>query len=492
MIPSARRNSHRSNDSSSKAVVVGAGPNGLAAAVVLARSGWSVTVREAADAPGGGVRSGALTLPGFVHDLGSAVHPMAVSSPVFRTMPLAAHGLAWIQPPVPLAHAADGEPAILLHRSVDETAAGLDRSDARRYRALVTPFASRWDALCEDILGPLRVPRHPVLMARFGPLAMLPAAAVARCGFAGARARALFAGLAAHGMLPLTAAGTTAFALVFAASGHAVGWPVARGGSGALTDALVAYLASLGGRVETNAVVRSLDEVSADAVVLDLTPRQVIAIAGDRLPPSDRRALRRFRYGPGAFKVDWALSEPIPWRDPSCALSATVHIGASLDEMIRSEAAPWRGAHAARPWVLLAQPSLFDPSRAPPGRHTAWAYCHVPNGSHRDMLDAIESQIERVAPGFRDVVLARSVMPPSRLEAYDANLVGGDVGGGANSLSQLLFRPTVRWNPYRTGIAGVYLGSASTPPGGGVHGMCGYHAAQTVLAGDAVRYAPVR
>ncbi len=479
-----------------RAVVVGSGPNGLAAAVALARAGWSVAVREAADVPGGGVRSEALTLPGFLHDVGSAVHPLALSSPFFRSLPLASYGLEWVHSAIPLAHPLDNAPAVALHRSVDETAAGLGDPDGARYRALVGPFVERWADLCDDILGPLpplRLPAHPGLLVRFGGRGVLSATAVARGTFAGARARALFAGLAAHSVLPLTAVGSSAFGLVLALAGHAVGWPIPRGGAGALASALVRYLSALSGTIQTGTPVRSVTDVGpADAILLDLTPRQVLQVAGNRLSRGIGAGLTRYRYGPGVYKVDWALSAPIPWRDPACAGAATVHLGGTLAEMVASEAAPWQGEHAERPFVLLVQPSLFDPSRAPSGRHTAWAYCHVPNGSTMDMAARIEAQVERFAPGFRDVVLARSLMPPARLESYDANLVGGDISGGANTLQQLVFRPLLGRAPYRLGAPGLYLCSSSTPPGGGVHGMCGYHAARAVLADWARRHPPGR
>ena len=460
---------------------------------------------EAADEPGGGVRSGALTLPGFLHDVGSAVHPLALSSPFFRAEPLAAHGLEWVHPTIPLAHPLDGRPAAALHRSIAETAATLSSRDGSRYRALIAPFVDRWTELCDDILSPtplapLHVPAHPLLFARFASRGLVPAALLARWSFAEEPARALFGGLAAHSLIPLTAPGSSAFAIVLGAAGHAVGWPIPRGGAGSLTAALVRLLASHGGTVETNAPVHSLSDISADAdaILLDLTPRQVVIVAGASVSPGERRALERYRYGPGAFKIDWALSEPIPWRDPECARAGTVHLGGTLSELVASEAAPWQDRHADRPYVLLVQPSLFDATRAPPGQHTAWGYCHVPNGSDLDMLGRIEAQVERFAPGFADVVRARGVMPPSRLQAYNANLVGGDVGGGANVLKQMLFRPTVRANPYRLGrylVAGgraarrtpVYLCSSSTPPGGGVHGMSGYHAATVVLRDHARR-----
>jgi phytoene dehydrogenase-like protein len=474
-----------------RAVVVGSGPNGLAAAITLARAGWSVSVREATAVPGGGARSGSLTLPGFLHDLGSAVHPLALSSPFFRALPLASHGLDWVHPAIPLAHPLDRGPAVLLHRSIEATADGLGDRDGRRYRALIEPFVERWEDLCDDILAPLpplRFPAHPLLLARFARRAVMPASQVALSSFTDERAQALFGGLAAHSLLPLTALGSAAFGLVLGAAAHAVGWPIPRGGAGVVAHALVSYLTALGGTVATDAPVYALSELaSAGTIVLDLTPQQVVAIAGPGLRAGERRALGRYRQGPGAFKIDWALSGPIPWRDPECHKAATVHVGGTLAELVASEDAPWRGRHSDRPFVLLVQASLFDPTRAPPGRHTAWAYCHVPNGSDFDMVSRIEAQIERFAPGFRDVVLARAVMSPSGLQAYDANLIGGDLGGGANTLGQVLFRPTIRRVPYRVGIPGVYLCSSSTPPGAGVHGMCGYHAARVVLADRGAR-----
>ncbi len=423
-----------------------------------------------------------------MHDLGSAVHPLALSSPLFQELPLADHGLEWVHPPAPLAHPLDDGSAVMLYRSVEETAAGLGGSDGRRYAALMAPLVENWQALCDDILAPLpplRFPAHPLLLAQFGWRAIRPASSLARSTFSGERARALFGGLAAHSLLPLTALGSAAFGIVLGAAAHAVGWPVPRGGAGALSTALISYLQTLGGTVLTGAPVTSLAELTgAGAIFLDLTPRQVIAIAGSALPEPTRADFARYRYGPGAFKIDWALSSPIPWRNPQCSNAATVHLGGTLAELVKSEAAPWGGMHAERPFVLLVQPSLFDATRAPAGRHTAWAYCHVPNGSAIDMVSRIESQIERFAPGFRDVVLARSTMSPAGLETYDANLVGGDVGGGANILRQIIFRPVVRRNPYEIGIPSVYLCSSSTPPGGGVHGMCGYHAARAAIGGE--------
>jgi phytoene dehydrogenase-like protein len=467
------------------AVVVGAGPNGLAAAIEIARAGRSVLVREGAAIPGGSVRSAELTLPGFVHDLCSAVYPMSVASPFFHSLPLADHGLTWIEPPAPVAHPLEGGEAVLQERSVAVTAEGLGR-DREAYRDLLQPLVEDWPLLQEALLRPiLRWPRHPLALGRFGLLALRSARGLAQAAFREERARALFAGHAAHSILPLEAAISASFGLVLALTGHAVGWPAPRGGAQEITRALTSLLRSLGGDLETGAPVRSLDELPASRLVLcDVTPAGLLRLAGDRLPASYRRALARFRHGPGAFKMDWALAEPIPWRSPACLRAGTVHVGGTLAEIAASERAPWRGQHAERPFVLLAQPSLFDPMRAPDGKHTAWAYCHVPNGSTFDMTDRIESQVERFAPGFRERILARSVLPPAGLERTNPNLVGGDVGGGANTFRQVLARPVFKRVPYATPVRGLYLCSASTPPGGGVHGMCGYLAAQAALEAD--------
>jgi phytoene dehydrogenase-like protein len=465
--------------SSYDAVVIGSGPNGLAAAVTLARAGRSVLVLEAAETIGGGTRSAELTLPGFVHDLCSAVHPLAAGSPFLRTLPLEQHGLEFIYPPVSLAHPFDDGTVALLERSVDATSRSLGR-DGAAYRKLMAPLVRDWDLLADELLGPLRLPHHPLALARFGLRAVRSAHGCAASWFADERARGLFAGLAAHSFLPLERLATAAFGLILGVSGHAVGWPVARGGSQRIADALAAYLRSLGGEIVTGVRVTSLDELPpARAVLCDLTPRQLLRIAGQRLPTSFRRKLMHYRYGPAAFKIDWALSAPVPWRTADCAHAATVHLGGTLAEIATSERAPWRGEHAERPFVLVAQPSLFDPSRAPAGRHTLWAYCHVPNGSTFDMTERIENQIERFAPGFRDCVLVRQVTPPAELERRNANLVGGDINGGAQDLRQLFLRPTARL--YSTPLAGLYLCSSSTPPGGGVHGMCGYFAARKAL-----------
>jgi phytoene dehydrogenase-like protein len=465
------------------AVVVGAGPNGLAAAVELARNGRSVHVIERAPQVGGGTRTAELTLPGFRHDTCSAVHPLAVGSPFLATLPLAALGLELIEPPLPAAHPLDGGGAAVLYRSLDETADALGR-DGRAYRALVGPFARGWDRLAPFVLGPPGIPGSPLLVARFGAVAGAPAGLLAGGAFRTPGARALFAGMAAHAMRPLAALGTSAFGLVLLALGHACGWPVARGGSEAIATALRRHLESLGGTVEVGCEVTSLAQLPpARAVLLDVTPRQALAICGDELPPRYRRALARFRYGPGVFKVDYALDGPVPWAAPACRRAGTVHLGGTLAEIAASESAVARGRHAERPYVLVAQPSLADPTRAPEGAQTLWAYCHVPNGSTVDMAAAIEAQIERFAPGFRDRVLARATRSPAQIEAENPNYVGGDINGGLASLRQVLARPTPSLNPYATPNPRLFLCSSSTPPGGGVHGMCGYHAARAALRG---------
>jgi len=460
------------------AIVVGSGPNGLAAAIVIAQTGRKVIVFEAEPTIGGGARSGELTLPGFVHDLCSAIHPFGVASPLFRSLPLAQFGLEWIEPPVMLAHPLDEEPSAAIYRDVDRTARGLD-GDADAYRRLIGQVVEDWPRIDTAVLGPLRWPQHPFTLARFGLSALASAESAART-FSTARARALFGGIAAHGMLPLDRRPSAGFGLVLAAMAHVAGWPLPRGGSQRVSDALAAYLRSLGGEIVTNTRVESLDKLPpARAVLCDLSPRPFLRIAGDRLPLSYRRTLERYRYGMGVFKVDFALDRPIPWRDAVCAEAGTVHVGGTLAEMARSERDAWEGRVADRPFVLVTQPSRFDPSRAPADGHTAWAYCHVPHASTTDMLSRIEDQIERFAPGFRDGILARAVMTPADLERRNANFVGGDIGAGVTDLGQLFKRPT--WRTYATPSKGLYLCSASTPPGVGVHGMCGYHAAKLAL-----------
>jgi phytoene dehydrogenase-like protein len=463
------------------AVVIGSGPNGLAAAIVLARAGLQTVLREAQPAVGGGLRSAELTLPGFTHDVCAAVHPLALSSPLFRSLPLSDYGLEWIQPPAALAHPLDDGTAVMLERSLDATAAGLG-AGADGWRRLLGPLLAHWDALAEDVLAsPARIPHHPVLMARFGVRAIRSAVAVAR-RFRGDRARALFAGSAAHSFLSLDAPGSAAYGMLLSVSGHAVGWPIVRGGSQRFADALAEYLRSLGGEVVTNAPVEHLDEVrGARVVMLDLGPHQVARLAADALPARYRRALLRYRYGAAAYKLDWALDGPVPWTAPECAHAATLHLCGTLEEVAASEAMHERGAVHDRPFVLFVQPTLFDGSRAPAGKHIAWAYCHVPNGWTGDVTAHIERQVERFAPGFRDRILARSAITPADFERRNANLIGGDINGGAMDLRQLFARPVARFDPYRTPLRGVYLCSASTPPGGGVHGMSGYHAAQSAL-----------
>ncbi len=461
------------------AIIVGSGPNGLAAAIRLAQSGKRVVVLEAADTPGGGARTAELTLPGFHHDVCSSVMAMGVCSPYLSTLPLNKHGLEWIYPRAAMAHPFSDGTAAALYRSVEETAATLGE-DGRSYRALMGDFAAQAKDLLRDMLAPLHFPRHPFLFARFGLRALRPATSVARAYFKTEHARAFFGGMAAHSMLPLEYTATSAVTLGLAVSAHAGGWPFARGGSQQLTSALVGYLESLGGRVKTECCVESLEQLPAGATILfDVSPRQLVAIAGERLPAGYRKKLERYRYGPGAYKIDWALHQPIPWRAAECAQAGTVHLGATLEEISESERAPWAGKTSARPYVLLTQPSLFDPTRAPAGKHTAWGYCHVPNGFQGDVTQAIEDQVDRYAPGFRDCIAARSIMKPMEFQQYNENLVGGDIGGGAGMIGQLLLRPTA--SMYRTPLKGVYLCSASTPPGPGVHGMCGYFAAEAAL-----------
>lgn len=459
--------------------VIGSGPNGLAAAIVAARRGLSTIVFEAADAIGGGLRSAELTLPGFTHDVCSAVHPMAVASPFFRELPLAEHGLEWITPPAAVAHPLDDGSAAVLYRDVEQTAAALG-ADQRRYRRTVGAIARDWPNLERDMLAPLGVPAHPLSFARFGMQALLPAQAYARIAFSSGRARALFAGCAAHSIVPLSYCGSAAIGLALAAVGHAHGWPVPRGGARRIAEALAGCFRSLGGEIVLGTRIDTHEQLpKADVLLFDTAPRAMARIMGDRLPRGYARKLERYPHGPGVFKIDWALSAPIPWKARECSEAATVHVGGTLEEIAGAEAAAWRGEYAERPFVLVTQPSLFDAARAPVGQHTAWGYCHVPNGSTVDMTARIEAQIERFAPGFKAVVLARALRSPAALEAQNANLVGGDVGGGSNELLNLLFRPT--WRMYSTPARGVYLCSAATPPGAGVHGMCGYHAAERAL-----------
>ena len=467
-------------DSALDAVVIGSGPNGLAAAIALARAGRSVRVYEAEETIGGATRSAAVTLPGFVHDICSTVHALVAASPFFRTLPLAAHGLELVQPDAPYAHPLDDGTAVVIERSVDATVESLGSSDGARYRSLFSPFVSRGSDLMEAILGPVGL-RHPILMARFGLSAIRPASALASA-FTDERTRAMVAGVAAHSMVPLDCYATSGFYLGLSIAAHTVGWPVARGGSQHVANALGSYLRSLGGEIVTGTRIGSLAQLPESRTVLcDVTPRQFISLAGDRLPASYRRRLEGYRYGPGVFKMDWALNAPVPWRANGCRRAGTIHLGGSMQEIAESERATWEGRVHDRPYVLLVQPSRWDPARAPDGKATLWGYCHVPHGSSVDMTSRIESQIERFAPGFRDCIAARHAMGPAEMERRNTNLVGGDIAGGAADIRQLFTRPIARINPYATAIPGVFLCSSSTPPGVGVHGMCGYFAARAVM-----------
>ncbi len=463
-----------------KACVVGSGPNGLAAAIVLAQAGLQVDVLEAEPTPGGAVRSMELTVPGFWHDFGSAVYPLASGSPFFSSLPLQDHGLEWIHSPAPVAHPLDDGTAVILERNLEDAKASLG-PDRNIWANLVQPFVKNWRKFAPDVLRPVpTIPRHPWLMARFGANALFSAKTIAH-RFHSERTRALFAGLAAHSFLSLDEPLSGAFGMLMAVSAHAVGWPIPRGGAQSLTNALCGYLSTFGTIIKTFSRVESLAALSGyDLILCDLTPRQLLKIAGHRLSDGYKHRLGRFRYGSGVFKVDYALTAPIPWKASECLRAATVHLGGTFEEIAESEKATRMGRHTERPFVLLAQPTIFDPTRAPATQHIAWAYCHIPNGSKVDMLEKLEGQIERFAPGFRESVSARRVFSPTELESRDANLVGGDIGGGVMDLRQFLFRPTSRL--YATSAKDVYICSSSTPPGGGVHGMCGYHAATRALA----------
>jgi phytoene dehydrogenase-like protein len=494
------------------AIVIGSGPNGLSAAITIAREKKSVLLLEANEQIGGGTRSAELTLPGFVHDVCSAVHPMAAASPFFRSLPLHEHGLEWIHPPIPLAHPLDDGDAACLYSSLDQTKTSLG-ADAGAYESLIGSLVSDWPRLQNALLAdPLAIPRHPFRMARFGLQALQPATKLAKSYFRTERARALFAGLAAHSLLPLESWGTSAIAIILAAQAHLAGWPIAKGGSQKIADALASYFRSLGGDILANTRVRSVKDLPPAQVILcDLSPRGLLQIVGDTFPPSYIRALENYKYGAAAFKIDWALRGPIPWKNPDCAKAGTIHLGGTLDEIADSERALCTTQLHSRPYVLLSQPTLFDPSRifpsgkrkveesreparmpAPPSEvevgfkpqsntafQIAWAYCHIPANNSTDMTGAIESQIERFAPGFQKLILARSTKSPAQLESENANLIGGNITGGANTLRQLFLRPTL--GTYSTPLKHVLLCSASTPPGGGVHGMCGYHAAVRAL-----------
>lgn len=465
------------------AAVIGSGPNGMAAAITLARAGMSVAVYEARDTPGGAVASAELTLPGFTHDVGAAVFPMAVDTPFFREIPLIEHGLKLIFPEASVAHPLDDGSVAVVYRDLDRTVDGLG-ADGRWYGRLMGPVLRDWQGLLQELFTPAHIPVRIASLAAFGVRVAAPVTVLARALFRTDRAKGLMAGLASHSIMPLTNIVSSSFAVIMAACCHRPGWPIAQGGSGTLARAMSSYLASLGGEIVTSCTVRSLDDIEPSrAVFFDLAPGRAVDISGKRLSRRYISGVSRFRPGPGAFKIDWALDGPIPWKAPECSLSATVHLGGSLDEIAAAEGQVWRGRCPERPFVLLVQPSLFDPSRAPAGKHTAWAYCHVPNGSCFDMTGRIEAQVERFAPGFKDLVLSRNVMGPEAIERFDANCIGGDIAGGANTACQIFGRPVFSLNPYAMGVPDMFLCSASTPPGGGVHGLCGYHAARAFLVG---------
>ncbi|GAA4749913.1 phytoene desaturase family protein [Flavisolibacter ginsenosidimutans] len=462
------------------AIVVGSGPNGLAAAITLQRAGLSVLLVEAKETVGGGLRSAQLTLPGFVHDVCSAIHPLAVASPFFKTLPLVEHGLKFILPGLAAAHPFDDGDAAALYSSVEQTAQSFG-DDEHTYTSLMKRLVKDWPHIAADVLSPPRIPRHPLEMAFFGLKALMPAAHLAK-RFHTKKAKGLWAGMAAHSMQPLSNLATSAIGLVLMLAGHTDGWPIPKGGSSAIANALASYFQSIGGRIETNFHVRSLQQLpSARAVLFDVTPKQLLQIAGHEFSSFYQWQLKRYRYGMGVFKIDWALDDAIPFTATECRKAGTVHLGNTWEETVAAEQATANGKHPQKPFVLLAQQSLFDASRAPKGKHTAWAYCHVPNGSTVDMTEAIEKQIERFAPGFRERILAKHVMNTKQMETYNSNYIGGDINGGAFDIDQLFTRPALRLSPYKTSAKGIYLCSSSTPPGGGVHGMCGYHAAKRAL-----------
>jgi len=467
---------------SQRVVVIGGGPNGLSSAVALAQSGFRVELHEANPQIGGGAATQELTLPGFRHDVCSAVHPMGVTSPFFRTLPLSEHGLHWIQPPILMAHPFDDGTAAVLLRSTADTSSSLGADDGPAYRRLMDPFVRHWPDVIEDALAPpLRIPGHPFLMARLGLHGLPPAKWLAERTFRSDRARAFFLGIAAHVLLPMETAPSAAFGLMLALAGHGAGWPIPAGGSQSISDALASILRARGGEVFVGSPVRSLHAFEdAGAIVMDLTPWQILKVEGTRFPKHYRKRLQAYRYGPGVFKMDWALAGPIPWRALECRKAGTIHLGAGSKEIVESAAAAWYCRPDPDPFIILAQPSLFDNSRCPAGRHTAWAYCHVPNGSTEDKTETIEKKIERFAPGFRELILGRHTMNTRQLEAHNENLVGGDINGGVQDIEQFLFRPAARLDPYSTPDNRLFICSAATPPGGAVHGMCGYHAARSV------------
>ena len=464
------------------AVVVGSGPNGLSAAIALAQAGCQVLVIEGQDTLGGGVRSSELTLPGFIHDPCAAIFPLSLASPFLSTLPLEKHGLEWINPPVALAHPMDKGGPVLVERSLDATAVSL-REDEKAYRRLLQPLMDAWDQFRQDLLGPLPLPpRAPLSYTRFGLNALFSASGLSRTKFHNPRTRGMFAGMAGHSQLSLNTPGSAAFGIVISLLAHTEGWPLPRGGAQSISNALAQYFISLGGEIVTGTQIERLDQLPAyRAVLFDVAPRNFLRIVGEGLPSAYRKQLEGYRYGPGVFKIDYALDGPIPWKDEACAMAPTVHLGGTLEEIVASEASVNRGEHPERPYVLVAQPTLFDPSRAPDGQHIAWVYCHVPNGSQLDMTGLIEAQIERFAPGFCRRVLAFNTRNPLQMEAYNPNYVGGDINAGVQDLWQQFTRPAVRLDPYSTPLRRIFLCSSATPPGGGVHGMCGYYAAQSAL-----------
>lgn len=462
------------------AVIVGSGPNGLAAAICLQQQGLSVLIIEGKNEIGGGLRSAELTLPGFIHDICSAIHPLAVGSPFFQQLPLADHGLEYIYPEIAAAHPLDNNTAVVLKQSITETAKLLGE-DEETYLKLMQPIVNSWPSIAPDVLGPLHFPKHPLAMAKFGLSALTSATHLAK-QFKTTEAKALLAGMAAHSMQPLSKLTTSVIALVLLANGHLQNWPIPKGGSNKIANALASYFVSIGGKIETGTYIKSLDQLpSAHAVLFDVSPKQLLQIAGHRFSAIYKWQLERYRYGMGVFKIDWALDALIPFKSEACTKAGTIHIGNSIQEITTAEQQTWDGRNTDNPFVLLAQQSVFDATRAPAGKHTGWAYCHVPNGSTVDMTQAIENQVERFAPGFKDIILAKHTMNPAQMEDYNPNYVGGDINGGVIDINQLFTRPALRWSPYKTSAKGLYLCSASTPPGGGVHGMCGYNAAKKVL-----------